>query len=103
MGTHLAQRVPGFGDWYWRWKALRDGIHRQDEAESEQESEPYGGDHSTAIDHSVGNRRRRVGFLLGFGLSPPLALAVSKTQNISRLWVHTCLGTSSLRLLSVLV
>ena len=60
------------------WKAVRDGINLQKDSESEQEGEPYGGDHSTAIDHSVGNSRRRVGFLLGFRLSPPLALTVSK-------------------------
>ena len=78
MGIHIGQGFPRFGVCYWKWKALRDGINRQEEAESEQESEPYGGDHPTAIDHSVGGRRRRVGFLLGFCLSPPLALAKGK-------------------------
>ena len=60
------------------WKAIRDGVNLHEESESEQESEPYGGDHPAAIDHSVGSRHRSVGFLLGFCLSPPLALVASK-------------------------
>jgi len=67
---------------YWRWKAVRDGINLQEESESEQESEPYGRDHSAAIDHSVGSGRRCVGFLLGSCLSPPLALANSKNKTL---------------------
>jgi hypothetical protein len=54
------------------WKAVRDGVNLHEESDSEPESEPYGGDHPAAIDHSVGSGRRRVGFLLGFRLSPPL-------------------------------
>ena len=59
-------------------ETVRDGVNLHEESDSEPESEPYGGDHPAAIDHSVGSRRRRVGSLLGFGLSPPLALAASK-------------------------
>jgi hypothetical protein len=57
------------------WKAIRDGVNLHEESESEPESEPYRGDHSAGIDHSVGNSRRRVGFVLGSCLSSPLALA----------------------------
>jgi hypothetical protein len=62
------------------WKAVHDGINPERKSESEQEREPYGGDHSAAIDPSVGNSRRRVGFLLGSCLSSPLALANSKQR-----------------------
>ena len=62
------------------WKAVPDGVSLHEESESEQEGEPDGTDHSPAIDNSVGNSRRRVGFLLGFCLSPPLALAVPIKQ-----------------------
>ena len=67
-----------------RWKAVRDGVNLHEESESEQESEPYGGDHPAAIDHSVGSRHRSVGFLLGFCLSPPLALANAKHKTLVR-------------------
>lgn len=53
-------------------------VNLHEQSGSEQESEPYGRDYPAAIDHSVGSRRRRLGFFLGFGLSPPLALAASK-------------------------
>jgi hypothetical protein len=59
-------------------ETVRDGVSLHEESESDQESEPYGADHPAAIAHFVGGRRRRVGFLLEFGLSPPLALAASK-------------------------
>ena len=80
-GIHTGQGFPGFGHWYWRWKAVRDGINLQEDSESEQESEPYRGDHSAAIDHSVGSGRRRVGFLFWFCLSPPLALRPVNTKH----------------------
>ena len=67
-----------------RWKAIRDGINLQEESESEQQSKPYGGDHSSAIDHSVGSGRRRIGFLLGSCVSPPLALANAKHKTLVR-------------------
>ena len=54
-----------------------DGVNLHEKSGSEG-SEPYGGDHSAAIDHSVGNSRRRVGYVLGSCLSSPLALANSK-------------------------
>ena len=63
------------------WKALRDGVNLHEESESEPESEPYGGDHSAAIDHSVGNSRRRFGFVLGLGLSPPLEWESANTKH----------------------
>ena len=63
--------------------AVRDGVNLHEESQSEEESKPYRGDHSAAIDNSVGNSRRRVGFLLGFGLSPPLALAASKHKTLA--------------------
>jgi hypothetical protein len=66
------------------WKAVHDGINPERGSESEQEREPYGGHHSAAIDHSVGNSRRRVGFLLGSCLSSPLALANSKHKTLVR-------------------
>ena len=59
-----------------------DGVNLHEESESEPESEPYRGDHSAAIDHSVGNSRRRVGFVLGSCLSSPLALANSKHKTL---------------------
>ena len=34
-------------------EAVRDGVILHEESESEQESKPYRGDHSAAIDHSV--------------------------------------------------
>ena len=46
-----------------------EGINLQEESESEQESEPHGGDRSAPTDHSVGSGRRRVGFLLWFCLT----------------------------------
>jgi len=64
-------------------KTVRDGVNPHEDSESEQEREPYGGNHSVAVDHSVGSGRRRVGFLLGVGLSPPLALAISKHKTLS--------------------
>ena len=59
-------------------RTVRNGVNLHEESGSEQGCEPYGGDHSAAIDHSVGNSRRRIGFLLGSCLSSPLALANSK-------------------------
>lgn len=68
-----------------RCRTVRGGVNLHEQSESEQECESYGGDNPAAIDHSVGNRRRRVGLLLGFGLSSPLALAASKHKTpISR-------------------
>jgi hypothetical protein len=70
------------------------GSNLQEESDSEQESEPYGGDHSAAIDHFVGSRRHCVGFLLGVCLSPPLALAAGK-QNTGELYKpERSLGTA---------
>ena len=63
-------------------KTVRDGVNLHEYSESEQEREPYGGNHSAAVDHSVGCRRR-VGLLLGFCLSPPLALAISKQKTLA--------------------
>ena len=63
-------------------EAVRDGVILHEESESEQESKPYTGDHSAAIDHSVGSGSRRVGFLLGSCLSSPLALANSKHKTL---------------------
>jgi hypothetical protein len=63
----------------------------------------HAGDHSAAIDRSVGTGRRRVGLLLGSCLSPPLALAANKHKNITRLFVHTGVGTTSLCLFGTLV
>jgi hypothetical protein len=68
----------GFGHQWFDAETVRDGVNLHEESESEQESEPYGGDHSTAIDHSVGSGRRRVGFLLGYSLSPSLGSANGK-------------------------
>ena len=70
----------GRGQWCSMRKTVRDGVDVQEESEFKQESEPNGGDHSAAIDHSVGSGRRRFGFLLGPCLSPPLALATSKNK-----------------------
>ena len=66
------------------WKAVRDGIDPEKESESEQESERYGEDHAAAIGHSLGCGGRRIGFLFGFCLSPPLALAASKHKTLVR-------------------
>jgi hypothetical protein len=63
-------------------EAVRHGVILHEKSESEQESKPYGGDHSVAIAHSVGSGRRRVGFLLGSCLSPPIALANSKHKTL---------------------
>jgi hypothetical protein len=73
-------------------KTVRDGVNLHEESDSEQEREPYGGNHSAATDHSVGSGRRRIGFLHGFGLSPPLALAARTKQNILTLCGERCLG-----------
>lgn len=62
--------------------AVSDGVNLHEESESEQESKPYRGDHSAAIDNSVGSGRPRVGFLLGFCLSSPLALPNSKYKTL---------------------
>jgi hypothetical protein len=35
-------------------KTVRGGVNLHEESESEQSSEPYGGDYSAPIDHSVG-------------------------------------------------
>ena len=59
-----------------------DGVNLHEESGAEQGSEPYGGDHSAAIDNSMGNSCHRVGFLLGSCLSPPLALANSKNKTL---------------------
>ena len=76
-------------------ETVRDGVNLHEESESEQECEPYGGDHPAAIDYSLGRRRRRVGFLLGFGLSSPLALAARQTQNTDELYnPERSLGTA---------
>ena len=63
------------------WKAVPDGVILHEESESEPESEPYGADHPAAIGHSVGSSRRRVGFLLGLGLSPPLEWESANTKH----------------------
>jgi len=78
-------------------------INLQEESESKQDGEPCGGDRSLTIDHSVVSGRRRVGFLLGFSLSRPLALPGQRNKTLNRLCVHTPLGTTSLRLFGVLV
>ena len=76
-------------------ETVRDGVNLHEESESEQESQPYGGDNSTAIDHSVGSGRRRVGFLLGFSLSPSLAAAKRLTHNIGEVYApEKSLGTA---------
>ena len=69
--------------------AVRDGVNLHEESESEQESKPYRGDHSAAIDNSVGSGRHRVGFLLGFCLSSPLALPNSKHKTLVRCTTQT--------------
>ena len=63
-------------------KNSSDGVNLHEESGAEQGSEPYGGDHSAAIDHSVGNGRRCVGSLLGSCPSSPLALANSKHKTL---------------------